>query len=223
MEGPKTKYDVEKGTKVNHASVFEAVNNLHKLGALEGQIIGTTRTGLPKTNFGLTFFGLITVLKNIDVKNYKKIIHNWKHLEPILFGRWNYFEEKVGRKETENFFYQSVRSMFSPRKSEEMLEDFRGSAIVGHFAMFREEIFDCDPEVFPESGYEQSDQIQRRQKQVHTFEKWIETFKGDSKLMEYVQQIIEDESRQSIVMKRWVDFLKQKFPSQTEIKKGVKS
>ncbi|MFC1487075.1 hypothetical protein ACFLRN_05235 [Thermoproteota archaeon] len=222
MEGPKTKYEIEKGTRINHASIFEAIKNLNKLGAIKGKKIGTTRTGLPKTNFGLTFLGLGKALQITDVKNYNGIIQKWKHLEPILFGRWSYFKEKVGRKETERFFLQSVRWSFPSSRSEEMMEDFRSEAIVAHFAMFREEIFDSDPEIFPESGYEQSDKKLRRLKHVQVFEKWLEAFKNDPQLMEYVRGIIGDESRQATVMKKWVDFLKQKLPNQTDIKKEKK-
>lgn len=223
LEGPKTKYDIEKGTKINHASIFQAVKNFLDSGALEGEVIGTTRTGLPKTNFGLTFLGLVMALQITDIRNYKKIIHKWRNLEPILFGRWNYFEEIVGRKETEEFFYKSVRfASIRSSKPEDIMEDFRADAVVGHFAKFREEIFDVDPEVFPEFGYEQSNRKQRRQKYTHIFEKWIDAFRADSQLMEYVRGIIMDEGRHAIVMKRWVDFLKQKFPSQPEIKKGEK-
>lgn len=91
-EGPQTKYDVEKKTKVNHASIHEAVKHFLKAGALEGKKVGVTRTGQAKIKYGLTLLGLCLTVQTADSRDYDEVILKWKHFLPLVFGKWNHFK-----------------------------------------------------------------------------------------------------------------------------------
>ena len=90
-EGPQTKYDIEKKTKVNHASVHDAIKHFIKTGVLEGEKVGITRTGQAKTKYKITFAGIWPIIEVIESKQYDEIFPKLKHFLPLLFGKWIYF------------------------------------------------------------------------------------------------------------------------------------
>lgn len=90
-EGPQTKYDVEKKTKVNHASIHEAVKYFIKVGDVEGKKVGVTRTGQAKIRYELTFLGLWRIVEIADSKDYDEVFPKLKRFLPLIFGKWSYF------------------------------------------------------------------------------------------------------------------------------------
>jgi predicted transcriptional regulator len=90
-EGPQTKYDIEKKTKVNHASVHEAIKYFVKVGDVEGKKVGVTRTGQAKIIYELTFSGIWQIVKIIDPKDYDEVFPKLKSFLPLIFGKWSYF------------------------------------------------------------------------------------------------------------------------------------
>ncbi|MGQ9642194.1 MAG: hypothetical protein ACUVUF_08815 [Candidatus Bathycorpusculaceae bacterium] len=185
-EGPQTKYRIEKYTKVNHASIHEAVKNLVNAGVLEGEHIGTTRIGLPKTQYKLTFYGLCIALAVAKREDYDKIIQKWKHLEPLLLGRWAHLKQKIGRKEAEDFIFHASSAVKEYSSPEKAMEDFTNTA------MWR--IIELDPE-----GPQPS------------FEKWIEAFKADPQLKRLAVRYIDEQLVCARANMKWFSSLKRRF------------
>jgi len=105
---PQTKYSIEKETKINHASVLEAVNELEKKGALKGEKIGQSRAGQDIKKFVLTRQGAFLAIKQFhfwplhpkekgNAESIGKVADSWQSLEPILFSKWRYFEKELGQ------------------------------------------------------------------------------------------------------------------------------
>jgi hypothetical protein len=106
---PTTKYSIEKETRINHASVHEAVNELEKGGALKSEEIGQSRARQAMRQYSLTRYGAVLAIlqfhfwpiaakeKAKTAKNISNVAENWKYLEPILFGKWEYLEQVVGK------------------------------------------------------------------------------------------------------------------------------
>ena len=190
-EGPQTKYKIEKYTKVNHASIHEAVKNLVNAGVLEGEQIGKTRIGLPKTQYRLTFYGLCIALSVAEPKDYDKIIQKWKHLEPLLLGRWAYFKQKIGRKEAEDFIFQASSAVKEYGSPEKAIECFTNTA------MWR--LIEWDPEQYKREGPKPG------------FEKWIEAFRADPQLKKLAEKYIAEQLETARANMKWFLSLKRRF------------
>jgi len=91
-KGPQTKYNVEKETKVNHASVHEAVQHFLHARIFQGEKVGVARTGLPKTKYKLTFLGVCLAMIVADSQDYDNITMNWGFLFPQVLGKWKHFK-----------------------------------------------------------------------------------------------------------------------------------
>jgi DNA-binding MarR family transcriptional regulator len=110
-KGPQTKYEIEKQTGVNHASIHEIVNAFVKAGLLKDRKTGVTRVGLPKRTYSLTLHGLCAVIGHLK-EHSLEIIEKWAHLEPVFFGRSKYLMEKVGKEEVQRVFRTAARQEF---------------------------------------------------------------------------------------------------------------
>jgi hypothetical protein len=92
--GPQTKYVIEKRTKVNHASVHEAVEYFVEVGDVKGEKVGVTRTGQAKTEYSLDFPGIWEILKKIEAEDYDEVFPSFGRFLPLLFGKWFYFRKQ---------------------------------------------------------------------------------------------------------------------------------
>jgi hypothetical protein len=233
-EGPQTKYEVEKKTKVNHASVHEAVKHLLDMGAFEGEKVGITRVGLSKVKYKLTFFGFCAAALSPVPKNYRKIAENWGHLEPLMLGKWNYFVQKVGKDEAEDFLYGGacvVKRICKPEeveeltarisegktnlsnetiyvisKPEELVERFREEAVFALFERFRDVILHETPEFMPALK-----PVYGELPTLESFEKWVEAFEGDPQLKVCAAEYAKKHARFASQEMKWAQFLKEKF------------
>jgi len=226
-KGPQTKYKIEKETKVNHASTHEAVKNLLNMGMLEGEEVGTTRVGLPKTEYKLTFFGFYMALKNADGEDYGQIIKKWRYLEPLLLGKWDYFVQKVGKEQTKNFlllndyfvkkgwrkssdyflFCGSKTIIARSSKLEEIIEAFRKNLVSDLFEWFSRPVYIDEESFWDAEEYEQAWGEKPRQ----TFEKWIDAFNGDPQLRKYDEEYISDRLDAARLEIEWAQFLRRKI------------
>jgi hypothetical protein len=85
-EGPQTKYEIEKKTTVNHASIHDAVKYFIATKAFEGKKVGFTRTGQAKTKYKITLKGLCNTLADSDQLwwDMDKYAERWSGWLPIL-------------------------------------------------------------------------------------------------------------------------------------------
>jgi hypothetical protein len=193
-EGPQTKYEIETVTKVNHASVHEAIRYFLKVGELEGEKIGITRVGLPKTNYKLTFSGLCRALITAEKQDYDKIIHKWRHLEPLLLGKWEYLKEKVGKTEAELFFFRFGRLVLEiGPPDEEMIEVYREDIVM--------EILDPNPFLNANPDSDELDKLG----------KWVKVFQEDSDLKQRAIRCVTWRLRDSIKEVDWFRKLKRQI------------
>jgi len=139
QEGPKTKYQIEKETRLSHATVHEAIYVLSNYGQIEGKTVGTTRVGLPKTQYSLTPRGLIEAI--LEVEDMGKIIQKWKHIEPVIIGKWNELVEKIGKKNAEKIIIHAS-SYLDWITAGSNVETFREHAIELFFREYAYELFE---------------------------------------------------------------------------------
>jgi len=191
-EGPQTKYEIEIKTKINHASVHEAIKNLLNLGLVEGEKIGTTRIGLPKTKYKLNFHGLLRAIRISDLKDLDKIIEKWKNLDHLLFGKWGFLVAKIGRSEVEKLLMQAAAFVDTFHGDETILDEFRAEVLGGLYDDYR-------------------DKFWAKGAKNLRFEKWIEVFKVDAELKNYIMEYLEETLRSARKDIEWVQFLKRKL------------
>jgi len=92
LHGEDTQYKLRSATRLNYASVHEAIKQL-----LASRLIEQTRqeTGpgpLPKRFFSLTLRGLATAFKTEGVSRHiDEVSEKWGHLLPLVLGKWAYF------------------------------------------------------------------------------------------------------------------------------------
>lgn len=207
-EGPETKYQVEKATKVNHASVHENVKKLLSWGAVEGEEIGITRTGQPKISYKLTFWGFCLAIRTADIGDIDKIVKKWRHLEPLMLGKWEYFKEKIGVKEAEDFLVRGARTRFGLKLKSIGPEEFRVGAVRELFVWHKKALAcgDRDFQVDYEKEYGRSPK--------QSFERWLEAFKDDPELNDYALKYVEGRLKLAHGIMEWAKFLQNKLKKQ---------
>ena len=185
--GPKTKYQIEKETKLNHATIHEAIRVLLAHKQIRGKVVGTTRVGLPKTEYGLTPRGLFEAIEVAKAEYTEKIVQKWKHIEPILVGKWDYLVKKVGIRKVRKLFRDAARySDFDWLWTDENVEEFIDTIVLLLFG--------------PASEVDDED-----------LEKWIRAFRGNTKLREYAEDYIIDQLKFAKDVMEHAKFLKKKF------------
>jgi len=164
-QGPKTKYQIERETKISHATIHEAIRVLLACRQIKGEKIGTTRVGLPKVEYGLTPRGLIESLYVAKREDVEKIVQIWKYVEPLFIAKWDYFVTKVGKRKTENMF----------RGAAEYFDWDSGSmsSNVDQFIAWAIEY------IFEENMEEEE------------LNRWVRAFRGDRQLKQYVIDYVE--------------------------------
>lgn len=205
-KGPATKYEIEKITKVNHASVHEAIKKFLGYQFIEGETIGITRVRLPKIQYRLNFHGLLAALRIADWKDIGKIVQKWTHLEPLLLGKWKYLIEKLGRRgEVEMFLQRGAAIIHRYHHDEEIIEEFREEAVRRLFDYFRVQL--------PTTTAEFEHDFKREF--GHTFEesfkKWLEAFREDPQLKKLATKYITETLKSANEDRKWAHFLKRKI------------
>lgn len=195
MEGPKTKYRIEKETRLSHAMVHEAIAVLLDYGQVEGKRVGTTRVGLPKTEYKLTPRGLIEAIAVAEESDVGRIAQKWKHIEPVFIGKWDYFIEKVGKEKTAQMLRRAA-SYLDWMTAESNVELFRKEAINHVLAEYQHKLF-------------KSLKVSSLEKQE--LEKWIETFEGDPELRRYFRNSVNETFEFLQKGMEWIQFLKSLF------------
>jgi hypothetical protein len=214
---PQTKYEIEKITGVNHASVHEAVKKLKEIGALEGKEIGKTRTGQPKTEYTLTLYGVCLAILHADRKNqeaYGKIAEKWVRLEPVTLGKWKYFNQKKDLgKEVANAFL--VNGAFAYVGEKELLDS--GELSLDDFRVCAIELLIENARCYIEAFHNSKDDPEAWKEYVHwyrdvnpetTLEMWITAIKEDPELKKYLVAYVDDVFRRAKNEVEWGQFLK---------------
>lgn len=194
-KGAKTKYEIEGETDISHASIFEAVKFFEEIGVLEGQQIGVTRVGLPLKKFKFTLQGLYIALKYANLNDYEKIIEKWKHLSPYIFNKYNYLNQKLGKKEAGLFFHRYLRDVGDTRE------------IVTPKELIEECVY--------ETIFWYKDEYDRKEKPSEEwnrqFDKWINTFKENLEFRNIVMDFINSEIEYYKKSLEWIEFVKNKM------------
>lgn len=192
MKGPRTKYQIEKETGLSHAIVHEAIEVLLDYGHVEGKRVGTTRVGLPKTEFLLSPHGLIEAIAVAERNDVGRIAQRWQHTEPVFIGKWDYLVERVGEEKTVTMLRRAA-SYLEWMTAGNNVERFRNETIRQVLAEYQQKLF-------------QSGDISSLKKQE--LEKWIEAFEGDPELRRYFRNYVEETSELLQKGMDWVQFLK---------------
>ena len=192
MEGPKTKYQIEKETGLSHAMVHEAIKVLLDYGHVEGKRVGTTRVGLPKTEFLLSPRGLIEAVAVAEQNDVGRIAQRWQHTEPVFFGKWNYLVEKVGKEKTVTMLRRAA-SYLEWMTVGNNVERFRNEAVSQVLAEYQQRL----------SKSKDMSSLEKKE-----LEKWIEAFEGDLELKCYFRNYIEEKMKFLKKEMEWIQFLK---------------
>jgi len=192
MKGPKTKYRIEKETRLSHAMVHEAIKVLLDYGQVEGKRVGTTRVGLPKTEYSLTPRGLIEAIAVAEENDIGRIAQKWKQVEPVFVGKWDYLVEKVGKEKTAQMLRRAA-SYLDWMTAGSNVERFRNEAVSQVLADYQQKLF--------EGG-----DVSSLEKQE--IEKWVEAFEGDPELRRYFRNYVKETFEFLQKGMEWIQFLK---------------
>jgi len=218
LTGKQTKYDIEKKTGINHASVHDAIEEFKKTGFLEGIEIGKTRTGQPKTEYSLTFYGASLALLNLDLNKRKlitTITQKWVHLEPVLFAKYSEQKKRLGEELANNFqiltAYACIINKVYLNPDYLSPDDFRIAVIEAllEMARFAAEENRIHEENFPEEA--KSDAAEKCDDPEETLDKWLKEIKQDPELKGYFATYVDDVYRKAAAELKWGHFLKQQI------------
>ena len=196
---PQIKYEIEKTSKINRAIVYPAVKELVKIGAIEGKEIGTSRAGLPITQYKLTLLGLCIALSIANGEDYREISHNWGYLEPTILDRWTYFEMKLGKEEAASFF-RGVNADTAVVKEN---EKFGQGLIQDIFSYYEKEMFRVRTEIVEKYRQGWLSDLQRE------LRLWIKAFRDDPELKELAASALKRKLDRISEEKRFVSELMQ--------------
>jgi predicted transcriptional regulator len=92
--GPANTYQIHKGLNIEYSVAYMAVKSLQTLGFIKLEGKGQGQKGATTLIYGLTLKGLIkAIFSRNNLENLDKILDRWKHLAPLIFGKWIYFKK----------------------------------------------------------------------------------------------------------------------------------
>jgi hypothetical protein len=190
---PQTKYQIEKKTRINHASLHQAVEKLKEIKAIIGKEIGKTRANQSKTAYALTFYGVSVVIMNSNSTSFPNIVQNWGFVEPILIEKWNYFEKEFGREFADTFLktMATVCVVFEDWTDEPPVEEFRTASISYLFEKIKDSL--------------DASQTTIDKNKIGCF---VQAIKKDKDLRKYAEQYIDNIFRKVNHELEWGNFLK---------------
>ena len=92
----KNKWDIKEALKKSYSNVFQTIpkllaDNLIRVSKTEE---GSKNPKIQVEHYELTYSGLLVALQEIDWKHIDTVVNNYAEMEPLLFGKWGFFEEK---------------------------------------------------------------------------------------------------------------------------------
>jgi predicted transcriptional regulator len=92
--GPANTYQIHKGLNIEYSVAYMAVKSLQGLGFIKLEGRGQGQKGATTLIYGLTLKGLIkAIFSRNNFENLDNIFDRWKHLAPLIFGKWIYFKK----------------------------------------------------------------------------------------------------------------------------------
>jgi DNA-binding PadR family transcriptional regulator len=209
---PQTKYCIEKETKINHASVYEAVTTLENQGVIKSTETQSRNPKQTMREYCLTRYGAFLTIEQLhfwpfnpkDRNKIGKVAEKWNLLEPVIFGKWKYFEQELGTGVGIAFL---VFAAFTSDKCED-LEDDRYNVISECFEQFGNMIDQYynaknDPK-------EMENYLKWAGPNPETsLDNWVKTIRNDPDLNKYLMQYLEDIFELTKARLRWSQYLNQ--------------
>lgn len=222
---PQTKYQIQKNTKINHASVCEAVDTLLKLGALEGERIGKTRTGQPMTKYSLTLSGVGLALSRCDQKNglvdvriYPAVASKWSSEEPILLGKYHYLTTKLGEDVAKAILFSNAWHMAG--ESDWEIDDLRVHAIDEMFQRVRETIDQFEANQGDKKAMDSYRRIFGETDPIAVLDALLNAFTEDADLNKYLRMYLDEVAARAKCEEDWGNFLKNRPAQQSALNLG---
>ncbi len=137
----------EKGTRISHGSVYGAIYELEK----EGALIGEEKRkyfGNPMNEYSLTRFGVCLAILQLYYYPYEpkdraeigKIAEYWSFVDPVLFGKWKYFEQKFGKEIADSFLlYVAHMGIAEKELTPEEFREFVVNMLIDYIAYIRDQ------------------------------------------------------------------------------------
>jgi hypothetical protein len=93
----KNKWDIKEALNKSYSNVFQTIPKLlaENLIRVSKKLPGDKNPKLQVEYYELTYSGLLAALETTQSwKHISTIANNYKEMEPLLFGKWNFFEKK---------------------------------------------------------------------------------------------------------------------------------
>lgn len=219
LKGPnpaklQTKYQIEKDTAINHASICEAIDKLALKGpnqALIGENIGETRCRKQSVKYNLTLYGVWAAIVNSDSKHYCEIAKEWEQSAPKLLGKYPYLFKYAGEKNANAFLHHiAVLGISEPDLNQDDLGIFAISIFLDHIRGMIEFI-EIKDDSNPSHVKFHKEVYWGIENPVPFLDVWLRIFKGDPDLNKYLDTCLEDFFLSAEHELSWSNFLKQKM------------
>jgi len=95
LNGPINIYQIEKHTRLPHATVHKVVKKAYDENFLVVKTAKQFRTGLITKTYQLTFKGLLTLLLDERIwEHIDDIAERYRDVLPLVFGKWSFFKKQ---------------------------------------------------------------------------------------------------------------------------------
>jgi len=177
-KGPLNKYQIARTLNIRYSvahSTCKAFENASYIKMLEERVTGKARIA---KIYGLTLLGLSTVLSSQNVWAGREIaiIETWKHLDPLILGKWTYLATKIPKNELEQVLRSAMQSVT------ETLGIDEGGKRIGEGPMIQD--------ILRETFF----QAISFRLGLFSTDKWIDAVRSDPDLREWVRTWLEGEA-----------------------------
>lgn len=209
---PQTKYCIEKETKINHASVYEVVTTLETQGVIESIKMQSRNPKQTMRKYSLTRYGAFLAILQLyfwpfnpkDRNKIGDIAEKWEKLEPVLFGKWKYFEQELGKGVGVAFL---VFASFYTDKDED-LEDDRYNVISECFEQLENMISQYYDAANNPKTMENYLKWAGRDPES-SLDAWVKIIRHDRDLNKYLLDYLDDVFDNAEARLKWGQYLKQ--------------
>src|ERR1035437_2008800 len=212
-----------KGTKISHGSVYGAIFELEK--KEEGVLVGKEKRkyfGRPMNEYSLTRFGVCLAILQLyyypfdptDRDEIGKIAEIWAFLDPALFSKWKYFEQKFGKAVADSFLlYVAHLGIAEKELDQEEFREFVVNMLIDYIAYIRDQYNASkdDPEGLQDFLKHYGIRNDVNFNPETTLDMWLGAIREDPDLNKYLASYIDYVFKCAEAGLEWGNFLKHKI------------
>ncbi|MGD0449630.1 MAG: hypothetical protein ABSA79_01070 [Candidatus Bathyarchaeia archaeon] len=224
-KGAENKKGIKKKVTIGHGTVYGAISDLEKGGMLTGKE-KRKYFGNPMLEYSLTRSGLcLSVLQLYycplepkDREEIGKIAEIWGNIDPALFGKWKYLEQKFGKGVADNFLVLIAHLGSAEKELDtEEFREFTVNWLIEYISYVRDEYnwSKDDPEDLKQFFKQYGIDYDPNFSPDLALDTWLQVIREEPDLNKYLSSYVDYVFQAAQATLEWGNFLKGKIETMT--------